>query len=371
MDQRKYWVGLSKIEGLGPVFISKLLKKYKNAKKIWQAEPQDIKKVEGIGPKRVKKIISTRNKLDLDLEMKKLKEKNIKIVTLEDESYPELLKNIYDPPPVLYYKGSGDFSGSFVAIVGARRSSLYGKEVAMKLGSKLAARGITVVSGMARGIDSAGHKGALKVKGKTIAVLGSGIDYIYPPENSKLYNEIQNDGMIVSEFPPGVKPIPANFPRRNRIISGLSQGVIVVEAAYKSGSLITADLALEQGREVFAVPGNIDRTQSKGCNNLIKKGAVMVSSYKDVIEELFIYNNYLEDNKQQNVYPELDKVEEIILNLFKENNKLNFDQLYEITGIEKNKLSSSLLKMELKGLIELNSAKKYVFKGLQNLLKPL
>lgn len=368
MDDKKYWIGLSKIKGLGPIFISKLLKKFKTPKKIWEINQNELRKISGLGHKKTEKIISSRNKLNLDREMDKLKESNIKFVTLNDDKYPKLLKEIYDPPPVLYYKGNGNFHGNFIAIVGARRASLYGKKTAMNLASKLAARGITIVSGMARGIDSAGHKGAIRVSGNTIAVLASGVDYVYPPENNDLYKNILKSGLIISEFPPGVKPIPGYFPRRNRLISGLCQGVIVVEAAYKSGSLITSDFALEQGREVFAVPGNIDRTQSKGCNNLIKEGAKIVTSYQDVIEEMFFYDNT--ENNEVN-YPELSKQEEKVIKIFQINNELYFDQIYEMTDIDKNSLSSVLLKLELKELIELNSSKKYVFKGLQKLLKPL
>ena len=370
MSEKKYLLGLSMIEGLGPIFITKLLRVFGNAKEIWNATDNSLKKIEGIGETRIRKINKFRNSLDLDLEIKKLKSKGVNFICLEDDNYPERLKNIYDPPPVLFYKGKEIFNIPAVAIVGSRRASVYGRETAMKLARGLSRRGITIVSGMALGIDSAGHQGALSINAKTIAVLGSGVDYIYPPENNHLYYKIQNKGAILSEFPPNIKPIPAHFPRRNRIISGLSQGVIVVEAAQRSGSLITADFALEQGREVFAVPGNINRYQSKGANNLIKKGAVMVTSVDDILEEIYLYNNS-NDNTERTVYPELNKEEELIISLFKDNDELYFDQLYENSGLEKNILSSSLLKLELKGLIELKAGKKYLFKGLQKLLKPL
>ena len=370
MDKRKYWIGISKIEGLGPIFITKLLKKFKSPEKIWKINKKDLKKIKGIGNKKAKKILNARNNLNLDKEIETLKEKNINFVTLSDNNYPKLLKQIYDPPPVIYYKGKENFSRNSLAVVGARMAGLYGKKIAMKFASKLAARGLTIVSGMARGIDSAGHKGALRASGNTIAVLASGVDYVYPPENHKLYNNILENGMIISEFPPGIKPIPGYFPRRNRIISGLCQGVIVVEAAYKSGSLITADFALEQGREVFAVPGNIDRKLSRGCNNLIKEGAVITTSYKDIIEELNLYNDFT-NSEEHSDYLQLNEMEEKVIKVFQNNNKLSFDQIYEIMEINKNKLNSILLKLELKGLIKLNSSKKYLFKGLQNLLKPL
>lgn len=370
MNQRKYWVGLSMVKGLGPIYINKLLQKYKRPSDIWEADDSMLKMIDGIGQKRLKKINEVRKNLDLDLELEKLAEKNIKFLTLNDEDYPGLLRNIYDPPPVLYYKGQEIFSELALAVIGSRRATVYGRKTAKRLAGRLAGRGITIVSGMARGIDSAGHRGALRAEGKTIAVLGSGIDYIYPPENGDLYEKIQSSGAVISEFPPGVKPVPGNFPRRNRIISGLAKGIIVVEAAKRSGALITTDFALEQGREVFAVPGNIDRSQSRGVNNLIKEGAVIVTEVDDILEELFLYNE-TEEKVEKAVYPELDKNEMELLEVFKREPELYFDQLYEITNFNKNKLSSYLLKMELKGLIKLKPGKKYVFKGLQKLLKPL
>ncbi len=367
MGYNKYWVALTKVDGLGPIILNRLVQKYENPKKIWNLDYNKLLRIKGIGSKTAKNIISQKKNINPEQEISKLKKKNISFVTIDSYDYPESLKNIYDPPPVLYYKGKGNFNLLNIAIVGARKASFYGREVAKKLGSELSIRGITIVSGMARGIDSSGHKGAIRVKGNTIAVLASGIDYIYPPENNKLYRKIQENGLIVSEFPPGVKPISAYFPRRNRIISGLSQGVIVVEAAYKSGSLITVDFALEQGRDVFAVPGNINSYQSKGCNKLIKDGAIMVTSYKDVIKELK-NNNFIAQKKNSN---KVTKSEKKIKSILKKEKELSYDQLYDKLDLNKNELSSALLKLELKGLLKLNSSKKYLYKGLQKEIKPL
>ncbi len=210
---------------------------------------------------------------------------NIIKITMDDLYYPEKLKQIYDPPEVLYCLGDIRLLNEIsISIVGARRATAYGKKIAYKLSNDLSKRGVTIVSGLASGIDECAHEGAYKNVGKTIAVLGCGVDIIYPKENEDLYkNIIRNGGLIISEFPLGTKPEKDNFPKRNRIISALSSGVIVVEAKRRSGALITADFALEQGKNVFAVPGNIDSVYSEGTNNLIKDGAIPVTSYADVL----------------------------------------------------------------------------------------
>ena len=211
----------------------------------------------------------------------------IRKITIKDAEYPENLKNIYDPPKMLYVNGALIPEDKLaVALVGSRRASIYGLETCERLAYELASRGVTVVSGMARGIDASAHRGALKAKGRTIAVMGSGHSHIYPAENKKLYEEIVKSGAVVTEFEDDAPPLPGNFPRRNRIISGLSLGVVVVEAAKNSGALITAGLALEQGRDVFAVPGKISSMTSSGANELIKDGAKIVLSVDDILEEL-------------------------------------------------------------------------------------
>ena len=370
MKNDKYWVGLSMINGLGPINIQNLFRFFKTPEKIWSATLNELKQVDNIGENRAKKIIKKRNKLDLDKELEKLEEKNIKFILLKNREYPEILKNIYDPPPILYYKGKNIFQDTGLAVVGSRRSTSYGRRTARKIGYSLAQQGFTIISGMARGIDSHGHRGALDATGKTIAVLGSGLDYVYPPENKKLFEQIQENGAVISEFPPGTKPTSGNFPRRNRIISGLSRGVIVIEAAQRSGSLITASQALEQGREVFAVPGNIDRPQSKGTNNLIREGAKIVTKVEDVLEELFLYND-VENNKMKALYPELKQEEKEIIDLFTVNPELDLDQIVDNCNYDISKVNRLLLKLELKGILDKKPGKKYLFKGLQNLLKPI
>jgi len=286
MDNLKYWVWLSSIEGIGSRRIHNLLQHFGMPKNIWDASEGELAGAPDIGYKLASAVYSPENKKAVDRLLSKIDKEGIRVLTLESPDYPSNLKNIYDPPPVLYLKGSLLPDDTLaLGVVGSRTATAYGLKTAQELALGLASRGITVVSGMARGIDTMAHTGALAGGGRTIAVLGSGIDVVYPPENKRLYEKIQKSGAVISEFIPGTKPLAGNFPARNRIISGLSLGVIVVEAAEKSGSLITADFALEQGREVFAVPGNISSGQSVGTNNLIKQGAKIVTRIEDILEE--------------------------------------------------------------------------------------
>lgn len=373
----KYWLALSMIKGVGPVRISKLLNAFECPKAIWEAPKNKLKAVGGIS-KTATKITKQRKQINPDKVLKDLEDKNISYITLMNKNYPGRLKNIYDPPPVLYYRGDIDtLKQPSIAIVGSRRCTKYGRKTAKKIAYELAQKGIVIVSGMARGIDTCGHRGTLESGTKTIAVLGSGLDVIYPPENSELYHKIIKQGTVISEFPPGIQPTGENFPRRNRIISGLSLGTVVVEAARRSGSLITANLALEQGRDVFAVPGNIDRTGSRGTNNLIKNGAGIVTETEDILRELFYPAGRPEKNKniespgKKIRFPELSSGEEHVLELLQQEGTLSVDRIIENTGMKSGNVNSILLKLELKGLIERNPGKKYSFKGLQNLLKPI
>lgn len=286
MTENEAVVALNMISGIGSQRLKKLLGAFGGAPKVFLASESKLKKVEGIGDKIAREITGFRFenlKKELDLA-KKLK---VRIITLEDKEYPQNLKNIYDPPICLYLKG--EFRGEdalSLAIVGSRRASFYGLTCAEKFAFALGKLGISIVSGLARGVDTQAHKGALKSGGRTLAVLGSGLNRIYPPENKKLAEGISECGAVISEFSLDTKPLAQNFPRRNRVISGLSQGVIVVEAARNSGALITADFALEQGREVFAVPGKVDSATSFGANQLIKQGAKLIDSVEDILEEI-------------------------------------------------------------------------------------
>jgi len=274
------------VEGFGSGALRNLLEFFVSPKEILENTDR-LTKFPGITQTLAEKIAWVKKQADPFRELELAAKEHIRIVSIFDESYPTNLKNIFSPPILLYVKGkllTRDVAG--VAMVGSRRPTPYGRLTAERLSAELAGRGITVVSGMARGIDTATHKSALKAGGRTIAVLGSGLDIIYPAENRALAEQIASSGAVISEFPMGTRPLRKNFPRRNRVISGLSLGVVVVEAAQKSGSLITAGFALDQGREVFAVPGKIDSYASKGTHSLIKQGAKLVEDSEDIIEEL-------------------------------------------------------------------------------------
>ncbi len=285
--KNKFLIGLSLIKGLGPKKYEKLLNFYGTTQKIWLASENELKKIEGLGVKFSNDFIVIREKINLDKELDRLEQLNIECIGKDDAQYPEILKSIYDPPFILYKKGGQlPWDRPCVAIVGARKMTAYGREMSFWLGKELARQGIGVISGMARGIDTWAHKGALQGGGLTVGVLGCGLDTCYPLENKKLMSQIMAQGAVLSEFPVGVPPKPGHFPLRNRIISGLSLGTVIVEAQTKSGALITADQALEQGREVFAVPGPITSPASRGCHNLIKQGAKLVQDIDDLLEEL-------------------------------------------------------------------------------------
>ena len=285
----KYWVWLSSINNLSLDIIYKLLERYKEPEKIWYLDKKDLERLD-INKENINKILDIYYKQNIDNIMFYIKKNNIKVISINDKEYPESLKRIYDPPIVLYANGNLNLlNNKSIAIVGCRLCSVYGKIITKKLAYNLSVKNITIISGMARGIASYAHIGALEAKGSTIAVLGSGIDVIYPKENERLYYEIiRNNGLILSEYIVGTKPIPINFPRRNRIISALSNGVLVTEAKIRSGSFITVDFALEQGKEIFSVPGNINSANSEGTNSLIKQGAKLVTCVEDILDEIIL-----------------------------------------------------------------------------------
>jgi DNA processing protein len=282
----QYWLALKFIDELGPVGIKNLIDAYGSPKAVFIAPENDLVTVQRISKKLARRITEFDNWEKVERELELAAAADVSVISARDPSYPQTLLNIYDFPPVLYVKGDLSEEDIPVAVIGSRMASTYGKFMTERLCRELALNGITVVSGMARGIDSAAHRGALTGKGRTIAVLGSGIDVIYPPENKKLYEKIWKNGAVISEFPFHTQPKGPHFPARNRIISGLSLGVVVVEATERSGSLITARLGLEQGKEVFAVPGSIDSPGSKGTHKLLKDGAKLVESVHDILEEI-------------------------------------------------------------------------------------
>ena len=284
LEKKKYWIWLSTIKGLGSRRKQILLNKYKTPERIYNLKKEEILKIKGFSETLAECIIDKENKENLKKQIDDIQEQNIKIITIKEKEYPQLLRTIYDYPVSIYVKGNEKIlNGPTIGIVGCRQSTAYGEKVAQYFAYNLSKRSINIISGLAKGIDSQSHIGAIKAKGITIGVIGSGLDIVYPKENQYLYDKIiKENGAIVSEYPLGVKPEKMNFPARNRIISGMSKGILVVEAKKKSGTLITVDFALEQGRDVYVVPGNIDEMNSVGTNDLIKQGAQMVTSHKDI-----------------------------------------------------------------------------------------
>ncbi len=288
MDEEalKYWIALKAVEEVGCVGFKTLLAAFSSPRAVFSAPSRMLQAVPGIGPKTTDRIRSFSGWAMAEKEVMRARELQVEIVTCEDPRYPRNLLNVYDYPPYLYVKGALSPEEVCIAVVGSRLASTYGRYVTEKLSRELALTGITVVSGLARGIDAAAHRGALAGKGRTIAVLGCGLDVVYPPENRELAEAVASSGALVTEFPFQTPPNAPNFPSRNRIISGISLGVVVVEAGEKSGSLITARIAAEQGRSVFAVPGAIEAAGSRGTNRLIKQGAKLIENIQDILEEI-------------------------------------------------------------------------------------
>ncbi|MFH1460646.1 MAG: DNA-processing protein DprA [Candidatus Omnitrophota bacterium] len=367
MEKREYLIALNMVSGLGSRSILKLLKIFKTVENIFTTKESDFLHMSQINDRtlftRIKTILcSSRFKQELS-EIKKLK---INILTLFDPEYPVFLKEIYDPPVVLYVKGDIDiFKKNLIAVVGCRRASFYGLKQAERIARDLSRRNVCIVSGLARGIDSAAHKGALSAQGGTIAVLGSGFKRVYPRENKELFKKIVESCAVVTEFPLDTEPLKGNFPRRNRIISGLSYAVIVVEAAKKSGSLITADLALSQGREVFAVPGAANSLNAQGTNKLIKEGAKLVETAEDIIDELNLpkvneIKSCREDlavlDSQQQSENEIAKQLLVILN----SEPLHIDSIVKNTKFSAACIYRNLLNLQLKGLIKEVEGKRFI-----------
>ena len=343
----KEWIILSKASRLGPVKFSQLMKYFGSPEKILSASFEELSRVPKIDQDTLSYITNKAKELNIEKDLDLMDKLGVNLITIEDTEYPSGLKMIFDPPFVLYVRGKlKKEDENSIAVVGTRRATNYGKITARRLARDLAKEGITVVSGMARGIDTSAHWGALEAGGRTIAVLGCGVDTVYPFENKELMEAIAKKGAVISEFPLGAIPERQNFPRRNRIISGLSKGVVVVEAPLKSGALITANFALEQGREVFAVPGNVTSPYSQGSNSLIKEGAKLVESVEDILEELNIY--FKEERTKP--YPSLSEEERIIMDhLSKE--PLHINLLVKESGLSPAKVSENLIRLEIKGLV--------------------
>lgn len=375
MTEVESFIILNMIDGLGPSRLKALLDHFGSPQKVLLAGQKELLAVPNIGKDCAKNIIAGRVSIDIKKELDLIERNRVKIVTIFDESYPKNLKEIFDPPILLYVKGQIlplDFAA--IAIVGSRRASYYGQEITQRISYDLAQKGMTIVSGMARGIDTAAHRGAIKAKGRTIAVWGSGLGVVYPPENARLADEIEPCGALISEFPMQTPPHKENFPRRNRIISGLSLGVVVVEAAQRSGALITAGFALEQGREVFAVPGRAGSFTSKGTHSLIKEGAKLVETSEDIMEELApVLERYSRDidiepklekslepvSDEPHPRPRLNEEERMIYDSLSEEPS-HIDEVVGRTNLPPSQVLSTLTKLQIRRLVKELPGKMFV-----------
>jgi len=354
MSDIAYWIALRSVSGIGEVLYKNLISVFKHPKLVFNASKNDLLKVEGVGEGLVYQVKDFSDWDQAEKQALRIEKSRYKFKVLTDSDYPTNLINIHNPPP--YYHLSGNIipdDRMSIAVVGSRSPDQYGSAVTQKLVKGLVDTGFTIISGLAKGIDSIAHKAALKNNGRTIAVLGSGLDYIYPYENRNLYNQIVKNGAVISEFELGTKPEAVNFPRRNRLISGLSLGVVVIQATEKSGSLITADFALEQNREVFAVPGNIANNLSKGTHNLIKKGAKLVNDLEDILEE--IHNVVALDLNKKNLnvndkQKPIDGDEQKVLDYIG-NDPVHVDNIINYTNLDTSTVLTVLLTLELNDLV--------------------
>ena len=348
------WIALKMIPNLGNITYRRLLDRFGDPETVFRATLDDLREVEGLRLPTAKSIVAQAWEGDPEAELAKLKMSGARLITCFDPSYPKDLKEIHDPPPLLYLKGNSIPQNKIViAVVGSRNPTHYGLKITEEICQSLAMRNIVIASGMARGIDSAAHWGCLKGNGHTVAVWGSGIDIIYPKSNIRLCNDIINKGSVITEFPLGTPPEAKNFPMRNRIISGLSKGVVVVEASKRSGSLITASLALEQGREVLAVPGSIESFKSTGTHFLIKQGAKLVENADDILQELglnFPYSKDGDKNKEVTL-PPMEEDEKLIYDILCYY-PLHIDDITKHSAMDSSQVAGLLTSLELKGAIK-------------------
>jgi len=350
VEEKDFWIAFNHVMGIGPTRFQKLLNTFGDAQTAWRAGVKELSEV--IGPGIAQKVEEERKKIEPEKLREKIEGKNFKILTLQDDDYPPLLRHISNPPFLLYMWGNLDFRqfDFFISIVGTRRPTPYGRKVTRILASDLAKENWVVVSGLALGIDGEAHSSVVQEEGITVGVLGSGLEVIYPSSHRKLAGEIvEKGGAIISEYPPPCPPRPENFPPRNRIISGLTQGVVVVEAPQHSGALITADFALEQGREVMAIPGSIFSPQSEGTNNLIAQGAKLVQNKGDILETLGFSPGKIRNSGRGDSHLQGDEKE---LFSFIDSSGIFKEELLQLTGWEEGKFFRVLLSLELQRLVQ-------------------
>jgi DNA processing protein len=350
MSARKYWLGFNLIKGIGPVRLRTLRQHFGDLEMAWNASEAALLAA-GLDRRSLANLLQARQAINLDKVLRDIDALGATVLTLDDPDYPSLLRELPDGPPVLYVKGTlADADQWAVAFVGTRRATVYGRDVTYHLVASLVDAGITIVSGLALGIDAAAHKAALDAGGRTIAVLGCGIDTVYPPEHRTLADAITHSGALITEFPPGTPPEAKNFPVRNRLISGMALGVVVVEAPENSGALLTADHAIEQGRDVFAVPGNVTARSSVGANRLIQNGAKLVISADDILDELNLTRSTVETRTQLREIAPSDPTEASLARCLSDE-PLHIDDLCQLSGLPITQVSSTLALMELKGLV--------------------
>lgn len=358
-------LALNLVQGFGPKRVKLLLQKFPDIDRIFNLSKSELKTIEGIGEATALAFLSFDNWNVVDMLLEATDKTNAKILTIVDEAYPDLLKQIYDPPILLWYKGNINIlKKPGIAIVGTRNATAYGKKITKKLSSELSNSGLCIFSGLAHGIDAQAHQTTVQVNGITVAVLGSGIDRIYPTQNIALANAIfKSGGLIISEFPPGTKPDAVNFPVRNRIISGLSLGTLVIESGVQGGSIITAEIALDQNREVFAVPHPIDSASGTGCNFLIKNGAKLVQTVDDILDELTIdgnpthsISNVRQEPNSDWRYQELDELSNKVCELLEEK-EYQIDLLADKIGASTSQLLVTMLSLEMKQIVTQKAGK--------------
>ncbi|NLO88914.1 MAG: DNA-protecting protein DprA [Clostridia bacterium] len=364
LPDEAYWAAFN-CSKIGYKNMLKIIDFFGGPKTAWEASKEEIAELIS-NSQTIEQFFNFKNNFNEQLYYEQVIKNNAEIISINDKCYPQNLKNIHGAPPVLYVKGNlPDPSLLHIAVVGTRRATIYGRQVARKISYDLATNGAVIVSGLARGIDSCAHSGALEAEGKTVAVLGCGIDVVYPRENRKLFDKISEEGAVITEFPLGTSPSKQNFPARNRIISGLSSGVLVVESPKRGGALITADLALEQGRDVFAVPGPIFSKTSEGCNALLKEGAKLVTRAEDILEE---YQDFLDDSFVRNaegtalnpsdlegLSPEMKQIVELL-----SGGPVSIEELCQHTGNTAGQLNALITHLELEGLVARGEGKVYL-----------
>ncbi|QXE92494.1 DNA-processing protein DprA [Geomonas subterranea] len=353
-----YWFALKSVPQVGNVTFLRLLSHFGSPEQVLKASVSELSSVKGVSAAAARSIAEHDFRAWAEAECERVHSSGVQVVDILSHRYPRLLMQIADPPPFFYLMGALEGSETAVAMVGSRHASQYGLCTATRLAKELAGQGVTVISGMARGIDTASHWGCLKAEGRSVAVLGCGVDVIYPPENDTLYRTLCEGGALISEFPMGTSPLPENFPRRNRIISALALGVVVVEAGEGSGSLITAQYALEQGREVFAVPGNVTTSGSRGVNGLIKQGAKLVERVEDILEELAIEPLATHPLEQPRSFPLTPQEAELYALLCQ--GVLQIDDIIVQSALTASEVSATLLRLEMKGIITQLPGKRFV-----------